>query len=318
MKPYSCDLRFRVMSYYKSHQKTSDFTVKGLCKTFDISRSTFYEWKKLDLIDDLYNNHRQKFYNKSIMTDDVVNYIIKYVSRRSTFKIFNLMKNIKKNFNKKISNTSIYNVLRDNNFTHKKLEIKRNPKKKKDMKKLKKELFQNLSNYDSSNIISVDETSIQLSMNPSHGWSLSGKPCYKHTKETRKLSYTMLTAIRGDKIIASCIMKGACRSLEFNKFIINDILGKYQGQAILMDNARTHKSIILRETVAGTTNKIVFNVPYNPETNPIELLFSPLKYYLRTTKKNNTYNDVFNIIQKYLLAVKESTLRGYYKKSLNK
>ena len=36
------------------------------------------------------------------------------------------------------------------------------------------------------------------------------------------------------------------------------------------------------------TNKLLFNVPYNPETNSIEKCFSKTKNYIRKHKNNNT------------------------------
>jgi len=155
-------------------------------------------------------------------------------------------------------------------------------------------------------------------MQPTYGWFDLDKPCYKFTKMTRKRRLTLISAIRGDKIIANQIINGSANGEIFLDFIKSNILDKYNNQAILLDNARIHHTKILKENVRNTTNKLVYNVPYNPETNPIELVFGPLKAHIKTTKKNNTIKEVTNIIKSHFKSITRSTLKKYYRKSLNK
>ncbi len=57
-------------------------------------------------------------------------------------------------------------------------------------------------------------------------------------------------------------------------------------------------------------NKIIYNVPYSPETNPIEILFSKLKSKL---KKELIMNE--KIITKCLFSC-DKNLNNYFKHSL--
>ena len=50
-----------------------------------------------------------------------------------------------------------------------------------------------------------------------------------------------------------------------------------KNKVYLMDNARIHHNKELKSKV----NNILYNIPYSPETNPIEMLFSELKSKLR-------------------------------------
>jgi transposase len=61
--------------------------------------------------------------------------------------------------------------------------------------------------------------------------------------------------------------------------------------------------------------KLVYNVPYSPELNPIELLFNELKTYLRNEGINN--NDTINKINKAFQNVKRNNLKQYFKKALS-
>jgi transposase len=51
----------------------------------------------------------------------------------------------------------------------------------------------------------------------------------------------------------------------------------------LLDNARTHTSKLLKENFLKDYN-FLFNAPYTPELNPIELAFSKLKHIIRNRR----------------------------------
>ena len=77
-----------------------------------------------------------------------------------------------------------------------------------------------------------------------------------------------------------------------------------------MDNARIHKYHKLRDHIKTTKSQIVYNVAYNPETNPIELLFSPLKAFIKS-HKNDNINNLHKYVNKYLSTVTSKQLSNY-------
>ena len=58
-----------------------------------------------------------------------------------------------------------------------------------------------------------------------------------------------------------------------------------------MDNAVIHRSKIIRQIIAESNNKLLYSVPYHPETNAIEEFFSQLKHYIKK-ESPNTYEDI--------------------------
>ena len=51
--------------------------------------------------------------------------------------------------------------------------------------------------------------------------------------------------------------------------------------SILLDNARIHHSRLLKAYMENISNKVIYNVPYSLEYNPIEKVFSIIKHKLR-------------------------------------
>ena len=70
-----------------------------------------------------------------------------------------------------------------------------------------------------------------------------------------------------------------------SKYKINITTNKY----LFLDNARIHHACVVKEYIANTTNQLLFNAPYSPEFNPIELVFSKVKNLVKTKKNNHIF-----------------------------
>ena len=80
-----------------------------------------------------------------------------------------------------------------------------------------------------------------------------------------------------------------------------------------MDNARIHHYKKLKEYIATTSNKLLYNVPYSPEYNPIEMVFSKSKYIVRNNWKRNILDNIYESIKN----ITPTDWKSFYKKSLN-
>jgi transposase len=57
-----------------------------------------------------------------------------------------------------------------------------------------------------------------------------------------------------------------------------------RNKIILLDNARSHRYGKFKEDIAKSTHRLVYNIPYHPQTNPIEYINNVIKNDLK--KKN--------------------------------
>ena len=89
----------------------------------------------------------------------------------------------------------------------------------------------------------------------------------------------------------------------------NKVKNKYPN--ILLDNARIHHARILKESV--TDIRFIYNIPYTPEYNPKEQVFSKLKYLLRIS--NLTNENTLENIKLSLNKITTSELEGYFRNS---
>ena len=167
------------------------------------------------------------------------------------------------------------------------------------------------------NIISIDETSIDTHLCYNYGWSKSGsKTIIKKTN--KKIRYTVISAIGFNKVILNKIIKGSCNGEIFLHFIKELLIyfPKNENRKIILDNARIHHYRKLKEYIKKTNNvDFIYNIPYSPESNPIEKVFNEIKQKLKKVKFNN--ENILREIKKSFNTISGNNITKYYKKSLN-
>ena len=63
--------------------------------------------------------------------------------------------------------------------------------------------------------------------------------------------------------------KGGMTGERMVEFINQFIQNKFENNLIIMDNAGSHRNIIVKETVAKTNNTLQYSVPYRPKINAL-------------------------------------------------
>jgi transposase len=301
-KKLVCDYYFA----HKGYQKVSD-----IIKLFNISNGSLYNWLDKHKSNTLFE--KQQYNKTSKYTPEVRNYIKSYVLKYCDFSYVKLMISIKYKFKIKISRSMLYSIIKSLNLTRKKFKQRILPDKNKHISKV--ETFQKQINDISHNdIICIDETSINTHACSKYGWSLKGKHIIKIHKKS-KITYTIISAISNKKVIYNKIIKGSSDSIQFKDFLINVVNKLDSSKYLLMDNARIHHSKIIHEYMQTTNHIIIYNVPYCPEYNPIEMVFSKLKSIINKKDNSNQLKLHKNITNAFGKILKRD-LNNFYKKSL--
>ena len=89
--------------------------------------------------------------------------------------------------------------------------------------------------------------------------------------------------------------KGGSNKERFLNFLQENILFKMKNKLLLFDNARSHTAKDILENIKESENDYILNVPYNPQTNPIESFFSEFRKNSNTPIVIFTYlNPIYN------------------------
>jgi len=310
-KIYCNELKIAIINFKNS----SYWNISNAIKIFNVSKSSIYGWISLYKNGLLIKESNMRTLYKSKITPEIEKYVKLYVLKRVTFNCKNLNRCIRNIFNKTISVSSIYKILKKNNMSYKKVGKKIIPENR-NIEKQIINLKQEIKKYDSDKIISIDETHFDTHMCPKYGWSSKGEPIKKIIGTPIRKRKTLTLAVTKDEIVGYNIINNSSNSKNFENFLKESVLNKIENGAILMDNAKIHHSKAVKDCVNKTTNKIIYNVAYNPETNPIEFCFSEIKRFV-SKKEPKTDNQLIKEIEKSLKTITESKLKAFFKHSLN-
>lgn len=279
---YPLIYKIRVCEYYCDNKnKTS---INDILKIFGISNGCLYNW--INLYNEGNLKEKKSYIKKSIITLDIKCYIRSYILKNANFYYKNLIKTIKRKYNIMISKSSLYDTISKLNITRKKFKKRIIPNKNK-YKLMTKQFKNKIKNISKDDILCIDETSINTHTSSDYGWGIKGAQIFKINKKSR-ITYTVISAISNKSVVHNEIIKGSSNAETFKQFIVNLLTKINEPKYLLMDNARIHHSKIIKDYINTTNNQIIYNVPYSPEYNPIEVIFSKVK---RIIKSKNNSND---------------------------
>jgi len=141
--------------------------------------------------------------------------------------------------------------------------------------------------------------------------SLLNDEMYKKTHISDIICYVLLVQIKWLVWKLYGERKGGVKTTDILEFY-DEFIKNY---LIIMDNAVIHKSNLIKDKIENDSNKLLYSVPYHPETNSIEEFFSQLKHYIKK-QGPNTYEDIDKVIKDTLQnKIQKKHLTNYLKHS---
>jgi putative transposase len=125
--------------------------------------------------------------------------------------------------------------------------------------------------------VCIDETAFQFDMFPSYGYAPSGCRLLaprRHKAYCRRFS--VIAAVTSSEVLAYKIIQGSIDSSAFSGFVTALPVGEDHRSA-MCDNVAFHKTVKSRAAFQSTGLEPLYQSPYSPDFNPIELVFGRLK-----------------------------------------
>jgi transposase len=278
---YGLDYKLNTIHLY-FNRNNHNRKIKEILEIQNIVRSTLYYWiKNKDTIMEFTKNKiKTKIKRISKISDECKNYIINYVLQYKQFQIKKLIKSISKKFKVKLTKQSIYNVLKDNKISKKRVKVNHYPHSKSKLEQTKQSVNTSLEKEE-YNVISQDESALYLYTNNNYGWSKVGTECEINGKNKANMQkFSLAMDISRNKVVGYTLRKGAFNGATFNSFMMGKIKrNNKENKKYILDNAKIHHAKLLSKEVK---EKCIYNIPYYSKSNPIEMYFNSLKKYLNT------------------------------------
>jgi len=153
--------------------------------------------------------------------------------------------------------------------------------------------FSTNSPTNKQNCIFIDESGFNLHLRRNGARSRIGTRANVMLPTNRGRNVTLICAMNSQRIIHYKIVdEGTCNSKRFGEFlmellcILNDD-SSYTNAWLILDNAQIHKTVEIRNMIAGTSYTLKFLSPYSYMVNPIENAFSKIKATARRLLAEN-------------------------------
>ena len=136
---------------------------------------------------------------------------------------------------------------------------------------------------DPERFVFLDETWASTTMCRRYGRSPRGhrlvdKAPHGHWKTT-----TLLAGLRVSGLTAPLVVDGAINGPTFLAWVHQQLTPRlWPGEVVVMDNLQVHKVAGVREAIEAAGARVAYLPPYSPDLNPIEQVFSKIKWLLRS------------------------------------
>ena len=265
----SNDYKLTAVQYYLVEDKTQE----EVCKIFKCSPRSLMRWVNQYKKEGNVNKHYRKPIAYKIKKA-YVKFLLDEIKKNKTITLQELNEKLKDKYNTDISTTQIFRVINDNNITLKQTRIRHEP-----IKRFGKEIninnkltdfYNEVKKYKIQDIICIDETSIKSLQKRNHCYSEKGKRCVIKTQSQEVFKkYTGIFAINVDGVVDwDLYEKGGINTDRLIDFLEQNITNKLRNKLIILDNASSHRNLILCNNVHNgwfffqvllSSNRIVIN-----------------------------------------------------------
>jgi transposase len=138
---------------------------------------------------------------------------------------------------------------------------------------------------DIEKLVFLDEASINTGMTRLYGRGLSDERVVDYTPDVRFERTTIMSSVRLNGEMVPLVFEGSLNG-EFFKEYVRQCLAPtlHAGDIVIMDNLTSHKVKGVIDPIIAVGASVLYLPPYSPDLNPIEMMWSKIKAYLRKTK----------------------------------
>ena len=134
-------------------------------------------------------------------------------------------------------------------------------------------------------LVFVDESSINTGMTRLYGRSTGSHRVVDYTPDVRFERTTIVSSVRANGEMVPLVFDGSLNGDIFKEYVAKCLEPKLKaGDVVIMDNLSSHKVEGVIDPIIAVGAKVMYLPPYSPDLNPIEMMWSKIKAYLRKAK----------------------------------
>jgi len=135
---------------------------------------------------------------------------------------------------------------------------------------------------DPAKLIFLDESGAKTNLTRLRGRALKGERVYARAPQGHWQTTTMMSSIRLDGSTACMTLAGTTDTASFRAYVQAILAPTLRpGDIVVMDNLSPHKSDPTLALIRQAGAEVLFLPAYSPDLNPIEMMWSKVKNFLR-------------------------------------
>ena len=169
-----------------------------------------------------------------------------------------------------------------------------------------------ISGFSANNLVFLDESGCNIDMTRRYAYAQGGSRAVDSAPLSKPKNTTILSSIQLDGSLHYTTFSGGTTVEKFKQYLVNDLLPYLNPDSVLvMDNMKSHHAKAIKQLLEKAKVRYVFLLPYSPDLNPIENLWSKVKALLRKFKAR-TLETLPDAIQRAFRAVTPSDCSGWF------
>ena len=166
---------------------------------------------------------------------------------------------------------------------------------------------------DPARLVFIDETAVTTNMVRLNGWNARGERLVGDVPMGYWETVTFIAGLRQTGIVAPMLIKGAMNGEAFLAYIEQCLAPTLRRKNIVViDNVSFHKVAGVAEAIRARGAELRYLPQYSPEFNPIELVFHPLKAFLRKAAER-TIAGLERRVGSFIRALDPSECMSYFR-----
>jgi transposase len=162
-------------------------------------------------------------------------------------------------------------------------------------------------------LLFLDEAGSNQAMTRAYARAPRGQRAYAPKPVNRGVHITMLAALGLEGVVAAMTVEGFTDGAVFLAFLHNVLLPHLRpGQVVILDNLKAHKVAGVAEAIATAGARLLYLPPYSPDFSPIEECWSKIKACLRA-KAARTREALEQAIAEAFETVTASDAYGWFR-----
>ena len=172
---------------------------------------------------------------------------------------------------------------------------------------------ENQPNLDVNELIFLDESGIDLGMTRLYGRAPTNERVIDYVPDVRYDRVSIVSTVRLNGTQVPFVFEGTLNAPLFSAYLKKFVVPTLsKGDIVVMDNSSVHTAKGAIDPIINAGAKVLFLPRYSPDFNPIELLWSKMKSFLRKAKAR-TFDALMDAIKEALDSITLKDIESWFK-----